>query len=97
VLASCEGIISRAFTDHMQLPVKYTVNRNMRRACCPMLCFAGPAGCCVGLVGNLLCCSGVFGSFMEMEAGRCRCLSSSVVMVEFIGRRTGEIDRFLIS
>lgn len=83
-----------AATDHRQLALKYKANRNMRRACCPKPCFAGPAGCCVGLVGSLLRGSGLLMSFMEV--GRCRCLSCSVVMVEFIGYYIAEVNRLAI-
>jgi hypothetical protein len=64
-------------TDAMQLPLKYTVNRNMRRACCQAGRTSTPLGCCVVFSE---CWEALGGWDMCEVAERCRCLRLSVAM-----------------
>jgi hypothetical protein len=80
------------YTNARQLPLKYTANRNMRRACCHGPCLISPAGCGIGPFDSLGFSGVAVVSTMGRDAGGCRCLRFSVVMVEvIIGRELGGV------
>jgi hypothetical protein len=77
---------SQGCTDAMMLPLKYTANKNMRRACFHAPCFILPPGCSVYSSEGMSFAGPCSDLRTGAEAGWCRCRRLSVVMAMLIGR-----------